>query len=379
VADRQIDRGLRQRERRLSLPPDVAIIGGGIVGCAAAAQFAEAGARVEVFERDRVAGAASGRNSGVLQHPFDPVMAGLYDESLRMYRELEHFDVPDEPAGVLMLAFDPADLNATATEIGREVPELRPTILHDGELQVLEPGLAEGLSACRLDSGFPVQPAEATRAFALRAHELGVAFYSDEVAWPWSGGGRARGVIAGGVRRPAGTVLVAAGPWTPEVVDPTRAWSPIVPVWGVVVEFQLGSPPRHVVEEVGVEAVAAGGGGLGAVFSAVTAAGITSVGSTFLSEEPDAQAWVETVQARAAAFVPALARARPRGVRACARPQSLDGRPLVGEADGIAGLWVAAGHGPWGISTGPATARLVVDAIRDGTEVPPALSLSRTL
>jgi glycine/D-amino acid oxidase-like deaminating enzyme len=381
VADRQVDRGLRQRRRRLSagLHPDVAIIGAGIVGCAAAAQLAEAGARVEVFERDRVAGAASGRNSGLLQHPFDPVMAELYRESLHMYRELEHFEVPDEPTGALMLAFDATELHAAVAEIGRAAPELRPAILHGGELQVLEPGLAEGLAACRLDAGYTVQPAEATRSFALRAHELGVGFYSDEVAWPWAGAGRARGVIAGGVRRPAGAVLVAAGPWTPEVVDPTRAWSPITPVWGVVVEFQLGSPPRHVLEEVGVEAVAAEGGGPAAVFSAVTASGITSVGSTFLSEEPDPNAWVETVHARAAAFMPALARARPRGVRACARPQSLDGRPLLGEADGIKGLWVAAGHGPWGISTGPATARLVVDAIRDGKEVPAALSVTRTL
>jgi glycine/D-amino acid oxidase-like deaminating enzyme len=381
VADRQVDRGLRQRERRLSTGPhpDVAIIGAGIVGCAAAALLAEAGARVEVFERDRVAAAASGRNSGVLQHPFDPVMAELYHESLELYRALEGLELPTDPAGVLLLAFDPAQLIETAAEIGRDVPELRPAMLHGGELQVLEPALAEGLSACRLATGYPVQPAEAARAFALRAHEQGVAFHSDEVAWPWAGGGRVHGVIAGGVRRAAGAVLVTAGPWTPEVVDPTRAWNPIAPVWGVVIEFQLGSPPRHVVEEVGVEAVAGAGGGPGAVFSAVTAAGITSVGSTFLPEEPDPSAWVETVRARATTFLPALSRARPRGVRACARPQSLDGRPLVGEAEGVEGLWIAAGHGPWGISTGPATARIAVDAIREGAEVPAALSVTRTL
>jgi D-hydroxyproline dehydrogenase subunit beta len=381
VAHRQVDRRLRQRGRRLSTSPypDVAIIGAGIVGCAAAAQLAEAGARVEVYERDRVAGAASGRNSGVLQHPFDPVMAELYRESLALYRSLEDLEIADDPVGVLLLAFDAAELTEVAAEIGRDVPELRPAMLHGGELQVLEPALAEGLSACRLNTGHPVQPAAATRAFALRAYEEGVVFHSDEGAWPWAGGGHVHGVIAGGVRRTAGAVLVAAGPWTPEVVDPTRAWGPIAPVWGVVAEFQLGSPPRHVVEEVGVEAVAAGGGGPGAVFSAVTAGGTTSVGSTFLSEEPNPDAWVETVRARAATFLPALARARPRGVRACARPQSLDGRPLVGEAEGVEGLWVAAGHGPWGISTGPATARLVVDAIRGRAEVPAALSVRRML
>ena len=381
MAHRQVDRGLRERERRLSTSPhpDVAIIGAGIVGCAAAALLAEAGARVEVFERDRVAGAASGRNSGVLQHPFDPVMAELYRESLALLRRLEDFEFADEPAGVLLLAPDPAELTRTAAEIGRDVPELRPAMLHGGELQVLEPALAEGLSACRLHTGYPVQPAEATRAFALSAHKRGVAFHSDEVAWPWAGGGRVHGVIAGGMRRSAGAVLVAAGPWTPEVVDPTRAWVPIAPVWGVVVEFQLGSPPRHVVEEVGVEAVADAGGGPGAVFSAVTAGGVTSVGSTFLADEPDPNAWIEIVRARATGFLPALARARPRGVRACARPQSRDGRPLVGEADGVEGLWVAAGHGPWGISTGPATARLVVDAIAGDAEVPAALAVTRAL
>ena len=290
-----------------------------------------------MFERDRVAGAASGRNSGVLQHPFDPVMAELYTESLGLYRSLDDFEIADDPVGVLLLAFDAAELTEVAGEIGRDVPELRPAMLHGGELQVLEPALAEGLSACRLHTGHPVQPAAATRAFALRAYEQGAVFHSDELAWPWAGAGHVHGVIAGGVRRKAGAVLVAAGPWTPEVVDPTRAWSPIAPVWGVVVEFQLGSPPRHVVEEVGVEAVAAGGGGAGAVFSAVTAGGTTSVGSTFLGEEPNPDAWVETVHARAATFLPrsrvhahvgcarAPGRSRSTGARSSERPRASRG------------------------------------------------------
>jgi glycine/D-amino acid oxidase-like deaminating enzyme len=381
MADRQVDSRLRERGRRLtgSPGPDVAIIGAGIVGCAAAALLAEAGARVEVYERDTVAGAASGRNSGVVQHPFDPVMARLYHESLELYRELDGFDLPDLPVGVLLLASDGAQLAEVAGEIGRDVPELRPSMLHGGELQVLEPALAEGLSACRLDTGYPVRPAAATRAWARRAHGRGVRFHQHEVAWPWSGAGHAHGVIASGVRRPAGAVLVTAGPWTPEVVDPTRAWQPIAPVWGVVVEVELASSPRHVVEEVGVEAVAAGGGAPDAVFSAVTADGVTALGSTFLHEEPNPSAWVERLKATGARFLPALAGAEVRGRRACARPQALDGRPLVGELEGVERLWVAAGHGPWGISTGPATARLVADALLGRDELPAPLSASRAV
>ena len=56
-------------------------------------------------------------------------------------------------------------------------------------------------------------------------------------------------------------------------------------------------------------------------------------------------------------------------LRACARPVALDGRPLVGAVPGIDRAFVAAGNGPWGISTGPATARLIADLVL-GRDVP---------
>ena len=92
-------------------------------------------------------------------------------------------------------------------------------------------------------------------------------------------------------------------------------------------------------------------------------AGVASVGSTFLAREPDAAAWVEPILRRASTFVPGVADAPIRGTRACARPQSADGRPLIGRVAGRRGLVVCAGHGSWGISTGPASARLAADLI----------------
>jgi glycine/D-amino acid oxidase-like deaminating enzyme len=186
---------------------------------------------------------------------------------------------------------------------------------------------------------------------------------------------RARGVLAAGVRRPAGAVLVAAGPWTPEVIDPTRAWRPIVPVWGVVADVEMDGPPQHVLEEAGVEAV--GAGGPASIFSLVPADGQVSVGSTFLPEEPDPPVWAPTLRRGGERFVPALRRAKVVGARACARPQSFDGRPLVGELPDQEGLWTAAGHGPWGISAGAATARIAADALLGNAEVPAPLSVSR--
>ena len=84
---------------------------------------------------------------------------------------------------------------------------------------------------------------------------------------------------------------------------------------------------------------------------------------------------------RGRAYLPALADAPVLEVRRCARPQSVDGRPFVGAVPWADGLSVCAGHGPWGISTGPGSAALAVEAIIGSTEasVPEALRASRPL
>ena len=65
-----------------------------------------------------------------------------------------------------------------------------------------------------------------------------------------------------------------------------------------------------------------------------------------------------------------------RATRACARPVSADGRPLIGRLGEA--LYVCAGHGPWGISIGPASARLIADVILGhDVVVPPELDAAR--
>jgi glycine/D-amino acid oxidase-like deaminating enzyme len=360
----------------VSPPADVAIIGGGILGCATAAFLTEAGVKVEVYEREEVAAGASGRNSGSIQHPFDPVLAELHRETLDHYRGMDEVGMPSSPAGVLMLAPERESLDAAVHEIRSDCPELEPALLEPDTVRDLEPAVAPELWACRLETGYPVRPIAATRAFARRAHAGGARFHEAETAWPWVERGRTRGVLSAGVRRPAGAVIVAAGPWTPEVIDPTRAWRPIVPVWGVVADVDLADPPGHVLEEAGVETVSGGTDG-GALFSLVAADGQVSLGSTFLLDRPSPELWEGRLRRAGDRFVPGIRRANVVGLRTCARPQSVDGRPLLGEMPGQEGLWAAAGHGPWGISTGPASARIVADALLGRAEIPEPLSVGR--
>jgi D-hydroxyproline dehydrogenase subunit beta len=351
--------------------PDVAIVGGGIVGCALAAFLAEDGARVRLNERDEVAAGASGRNSGLLQHPMDEALAGVFALSEALYAELGHgFELPAEAVGILVVSEDPAALEPTRADLATRFPELRPEALDPATLHEAEPALAEGLAAFLLDTGLPVPPAAATRAFAARARAAGAELLEGVAATPVIEGGRATGVRTATGTEPAGAVVVAAGPWTSTVLNPQvgvrpliEGWRPISPLWGVNVELRLAQPPRHSLEEGGIQDLPHADAGLPPLFSLVTRDGVSALGSTFLPEQPDPAEVAPALVERGARFVPALGGTHVVSVRACARPMSADGRPLLGALPEVEGLFVAAGHGPWGISLGPGSARLVADAV----------------
>jgi len=372
---------------------DVAIVGGGIVGTATAAFLAAAGARVTLYERTEIAAGASGRNSGVIQQPHDPVLAALYRESLAAYRALDvtsggALALDAEPVGLLQVGHDLAVAEAIAAAWRETDPTTQPEVLDGEELRRLEPALAADLVACRLRIGYPVAPSAATLAFAAEAERSGATVVIGQEARPVVEDGVAVGVDVGGSLRPAGAVVIAAGPWTPSLLDPSATWQPIRPIWGVVAQVELADAPRHVLEgaEIDIEpgddpgADDPTGSDAGDVidFSLVTAGGASSLGSTFLAREPRAAELVDLLRTRGARFVPALASAPVVGVRTCARPVSLDGRPLVGAVPWLDRAFVAAGHGPWGISTGPATARIIADLVL-GNEagIPAALAAGR--
>lgn len=358
--------------------PDVAIIGGGIIGTAAAAFLAEAGASVRLFERSEIGAGASGRNSGAVQHPFDPVLYRLHAETLAHYRVLSTgngtFSFPPLPAGLLLLADDLATAHRRVDELAVAFPELAPRVIDRDTLPREEPILTPGWLAIHLSTGYPIPPMAAVQAFADRARRAGAALEIGRRARPEVAAHRVAGtVLDDGSRLPAGRVLVAAGPWTAELVDQSGGWRPLARTYGVTVQMALPSPARHVLEEGVVHTVnqaleapgehADEGGDPESRFSLVSAGEVTTLGSTFLPTVPEPDRVAPLLVARGSRFVPGLREARILGARVCARPQSIDGRPLIGAVPEIDGLFVATGHGPWGISTGPASARIVSDLL----------------
>jgi glycine/D-amino acid oxidase-like deaminating enzyme len=359
--------------------PDVAVIGGGIAGCSVAALLAEAGATVTLFEREEVAAGASGRNSGVIQHPMDPLLVPLHERSLDLYRELSHgFTLPAEASGLLVVGGDPAVLAADRDAAAAAFPELAPEFLEGAALQAVEPALAGNLCAYRVHTGRPVPPAAATRAWAERARQAGAGIELGAEAIVARRDGRVEGVVVGTRRVAADVIVVAAGPWTAAALDAPPRWRAVGPLWGVVAQVRLATPPRHTIEQTGVEALTSSGSGPPSLFSIVTADGTSGVGSTFTPDKPDAVALAPLLLERGAHYVPALRGTTIEGVRACARPLSADGRPLLGRLPETEGLYLLTGHGPWGISLGPGSAELVAEMVlTGGDEVAPELAAAR--
>ncbi len=397
------------------------VIGGGIVGCSVAAFLAQAGLSVTIVERAGLASGASGANSGAVQHPLDHALTGLYKETIRLYAELTALDLGfhlgDAPNGLLFVTRNGGAAQRLAASVRAEFPDQDATVLAGRELQLLEPALHPALVACRVGTSYTVPPAASTYAYATLAERHRAVIRLGREASLVIVDERVVGVRVDGVVTPAGAVVVAAGPWTPAVIDPSGRWRPVARRWGVVVEAELPAPPRHVLEEAEIDAVLAVGAGddepdverggaagpepagkppnshhprrgagdrrrraapIAREFSLITAGGVSAVGSTFLPSEPNPADWVEPLLARGSTFVPGILNAPIRGVRACARPLSRDGHPLIGTLPAMAGLYVCAGHGPWGISTGPASARMVADLVLGRpVAVPAALDAAR--
>ena len=199
---------------------DVAIIGGGIVGCATAYYLAREGVAVALFEKGRVAGEQSGRNWGwVRQQGRSPVELPLMIESLGLWRELQKDlgeDIGFRQGGSLYLAEDATQL----AELGAWIEVARAHSLDTRMLsgQELDGVLRSGsrwAGAMYTASDARAEPSRAAPAIARGATRAGAHVFSQcAVRGIERAAGRIHAVVTeqGAVR--AASVVCAAGAWT---------------------------------------------------------------------------------------------------------------------------------------------------------------------
>ena len=347
---------------------DVVIIGAGIVGVSTAYFLAREGVSVTVLDTVGVAAGASGRNNGLVEHPYDAHSVPLFDETVAFLHEVLGDAMPAQPVGALLLADDEAGAHELLDHYA-QFPELAPTLLTPREARVEEPLLADGLWACMLQTGYPISPLDATRAVAEMARRAGAEFVVRA-----TGGSEFE-------RCNADAVVVATGAWTAQTLGGLVRADAVEPLWGVIVLVELPQHPRHpIIEGTVTRGLTTGTIEHESSFTLLDSPSWLAVGSTLLAGvEPEPAAWSQRLLDRGTRFVPSIAGARVQGTLVCARPKSFDNRPILGRVPGHDRIWLGSGHGGRGMSLGAASGRLLAQAILSGSEagIPPKLRAHR--
>ena len=240
--------------------PDVAVIGGGIVGCSLAALLAEGGANVRLYEREAIAAGASGRNSATIQHPLDAALAGLYEASLELYAGSATASSCPPVGGPAVGR--PGAARSCATTSPRASPSWSRSCSRRRARP--SPRSRPGMGGVRLATGRPVPPAAAATAWAQRAREAGADLrigVAVERAEPGA-------VIVDGEREPAAEVVVDRRAVDVRARRPGGRLAPDRPRVGV--DLRSASPTRPAISARIVirPAIRAGHGTRGHFFSA---------------------------------------------------------------------------------------------------------------
>lgn len=358
--------------------PKVVIIGGGVVGASVAHRLLALGASVVLIDR-RDPGQATAAGAGILP-PLDhfvrveavlPLLRAARAAYPELIAELQGdgvLDVGYDVVGALQVASSEEEL-AALPELALECERRRAEgFAHVGAVTRLEPTQARSLfpllgpavlgavhcaGGARID-GRRLLAALHARVIAAGAElRLGSAVITER-------GGRASGVSLDGEEVSADAVVVAAGAWSSQALAPLGVELPVRPQrgqlvhlalegqatgkWPVVLGFAhqylLGFPESRVV----VGATREDGVGYD---HRITAGGVRSV----LDE--------------ALRLAPGLRVATLTETRVGFRPISNDGRPLLGRLPEHPNVFVATGHGGYGLELGPYSGALVAELLME--------------
>jgi glycine/D-amino acid oxidase-like deaminating enzyme len=341
----------------MTTPRHVVVCGAGVMGAASAYFLARRGVTVTVVERSGVACAASGKSGGFLALDWcdDSPLGPLARASFALHAELAGklgVDYGYRRVDTFMLA---------ARERGGVA----------GGHRVAAPAWLDGAGVVTAALGSTattaqVHPGRFTAALLDAAParvRLGVV--EDVVRRD----GAVCGVRVDGETLDADVVVLAMGPWTSRAVRGLRLPT-VRGLKGYSVTLTGADVPAH---SLFVDYRMADGRALEPeIFprpdGEVYVCGMADPAP--LPESPDGVTVSDeacAVLARAAGRVStALATARVERRQACYRPVTDDGLPLIGRVPGVAGAYVATGHGPWGMLNAPATGLAIAELIMDG-------------
>ena len=354
---------------------DVAVIGGGIAGCAAAYYLTREGLDVAVIEHQGIGNAASGYALGLLNPLSGALIPGrlaafareAFDEHLRLWPRLQEqssIDFQGRMMPHLEVLLDEADVPPLQEEMERwnAADGFSARWLEGQDVRALDDRIADDIvGAVLLERLSMVDSQQLTRALMDAACQQGASIVDDRaVSIAWSGD-RALGVRTAGGEVACHTVVVATGPWSGAVEEWTGLRIPVTPLKGQIVRLEGLSPP--------LEYHVAGPGAVVQKADGKLWAAATEEEAGFdLSTTADAR---RSLLDRAAQVLPAVTQARILEQTACLRPRTPDGLPILGKVPERDNVYLATGGGKKGILLAPAMSVVLPDLIvRGETRLP---------
>ena len=350
--------------------PDVAIIGGGVIGLTTAFELAREGVSVHLYDRSALGTEASWAGAGIIPPGNSSRAATAYDRlrassseafpSLSAeLRERTGIDNGYRLCGGIEVFDQNADEAIRLWE-AEGIEFLPPRFIEGGDDCPLEAQLSLPLgNAYHLHGMAQVRNPWHIRALVAACESLGVKLF------PHTPIGRIRtaatrieaAIDESGIEHHAGKYLFASGAWTDRLLSPLGIRTDIHPVLGQIVLFRPSRPLLRCIVNIGKQ------------YLVPRDDGRILVGST---EEPEAgfekrttESGVEGLVRFATRLVPALASAPIEKSWAGLRPGTMDGLPYLGRLPGFDNAFVAAGHFRAGIQLSPATAQVMCELLTD--------------
>ncbi len=349
---------------------DAVIVGGGIIGCAAACYLSTHGIRPLLLERGALGAEASGANAGMVS-----ASSGVPGRTLAHTRKSLELLAHDAEAlerpvefvreGRLTLALAPEDVPAVeAFAETRRAEGMDVRWLSGDEARALVPVLGPAVLAAAFtpDDGH-INPFLLTHAYAAAARRNGAEIQTNvEVTRLETSQGRITGVVASGESIAAPLVVLAAGAWSAALLAPTGIALPVRPGRGQMLVTAALPPLTPRVLRSAIVGLRQDVRGHALIGSSLEYVGFDRAVTL------DALAAFSRI---AAAIVPALRDAPVIRTWAGLRPMTPDSLPIIDRAPDVSGLILATGHSRTGVTYAPVTGWLVAQlAARGTTELP---------
>ncbi len=351
---------------------DVAIIGGGVIGCSIAYQLSKAGVQVSVIEREEIAAEASRAAAGLLA-PAEVLtgpkaVADLFLASWSMTAEIiaeieaasgvqvEYFQTG--ALHVLTNADDQSSLRRYA-EIwraqGSDVKWLTGDQVYQYE-PLLDPTLD---TALYIPEAASIRPRLMTRSYAEAARKSGANFYEHtEVIGLKLGSGKVVGIeTAQGQTIQCNRVVIATGAWSAHIGSWLGLTIPVFPARGQILSLkQPATPLKYTISGNDIYMVPK-------IDNTIyVGATIEQVGF----DKSNTAGGIAWLLSSAIQLVPELEHAAIADIWSGLRPWSEDSYPILGKAPGWENVILATGHGPGGFELSAITGKTIADLITTG-------------